>query len=88
MSYKCNTCKYCKNLFHACSGCDLRDYEYEYCSEKCYSDSGVKRQRLLGAYRTYQLLKERQMEDSLELLINGDSTFSNELERLYKLNTE
>lgn len=33
-------CKICEKKFHACSSCHLNnEWEYEYCSEKCYGES-------------------------------------------------
>jgi hypothetical protein len=38
MTRKGSTCKRdgCETKFHACSGCDLSDWEWDYCSNECY----------------------------------------------------
>lgn len=63
MGFKSRVCKICGDMFHACSSCFLTwEWEYDYCSSKCWETSEERTELLNARKKVTDILTDREWE--------------------------
>jgi len=70
-----SNCKKCNKKFHACSSCGMEhDWEYRYCSQKCWESSEEYSGFLKSINNVFDNLPKEFWAD-LELIVNDDNLY-------------